>query len=850
VPILPQAPLPAITVPVTIDGTTQPGYAGTPLIQLDGSFTFFDAGQQTGLDIAAGSTTVRGLDIRYWRDQGVILEGKGNDALAGDVIDHNLATTGPVIGTPCGICITSPNNTIGGTDAGARNLIFANANAIDISGSGAGGNVVEGNYIGTTSGPGNISNGDGILIDGSPGNTIGGTAPGARNVISGNDYDGVHINGAGASGNTVEGNYIGVDPTGTTQVHNGKYGVEVTQAPNNTIGGTAVGAGNVISGNEFGNVFIVGTSATGNLLAGNYIGTDATGEQALRPEVNVYSGGGVFLAAPDTTIGGTSPAARNVISGNGGDGVAISREEIISFTGPTTVTIYTADHELVEGNYIGVDARGTARLGNGGYGVTMGNTNNTVGGTTAGARNVISGNGHAGVLISGGLGGLGGNEATYATDDAVQGNYIGTDATGAASIGNTGAGVLIEVGKYATNNTVSGNVISGNGGAGVDLQANSNAVQGNDIGTDASGHKALPNQTGVKVEDENNTIGGTAAGTGNVISGNTGDGVDIYFASDPNGPASTDTTLVQGNYIGTDASGVSALGNSGSGVLVSGQNVTSTTIGGTGSGARNIISGNKLQGIEIDGQGGDTVQGNDIGTDATGATLLANGGGIDVTAPDNTIGGTAHGAGNLIDGTGAGIGLAGKGNTVQGNTIGTNAAGTAKLSRFYYGVQVTASSNAIGGTVPGAGNVITGGYGGVLVTGAAAGGNPILGNSIFGNVLTPSPGHTISGGGIALTQGGNGSELPPVLAPLRNSTTTTTISGLVKPGTHRIEVFRNDSCTDPEGKTLVGVVITTKTTWSLTVGKLAGGQGVTATSTNTAASNTSPFSACKVTPRT
>jgi parallel beta-helix repeat protein len=419
--------------------------------------------------------------------------------------------------------------------------------------------------------------------------------------------------------------------------------------------------------------------------------------------------------------------------------------------------------------------------------------------------------------------------------------------------------VQIAVGSLATDNTVSGNVISGNGGAGVDVQANSNTIQGNDIGTDVSGKNALPNQAGVKVVGTGNTIGGTAAGTGNVISGNTADGIDISFATIQNGPSSTQNTTVQGNDIGVDAAGETVLGNGGSGVVITGQNDTSNLIGGTSRGARNVIAANKGQGIEIDDAGGDTIQGNYVGTDAAGATLLANGGaGIFLNGPHNTIGGTAAGAGNLIDGTGAAVysggvyvstasavTIASAGNTLQGNVIGTNASETAELSRFFYDVAVFGPSNAIGGTAPGAGNVITGGYGGVQVGGQE---NPILGNSIFGNSVTVS-GKTISGGGIALLKGANGGEPAPVLAPVKDSRTSTTISGLVKPGMHRIEVFANPSCSDPEGKTLLGDVVTTKATWSLTIGKLPAGEGITATSTNTATSNTSPFSACRATPR-
>ncbi len=106
-------------------------------------------------------------------------------------------------------------------------------------------------------------------INGAPSNTIGGTAAGARNLISGNDWQSVHISGSGATGNVVLGNYIGTDTTGAVDEGNGANGVYINGAPSNTIGGTAAGARNVISGNGVFGVNISGAGATGNEVQGN-----------------------------------------------------------------------------------------------------------------------------------------------------------------------------------------------------------------------------------------------------------------------------------------------------------------------------------------------------------------------------------------------------------------------------------------------------------------------------------------------------------------------------------------------------------------------------------------------------
>ena len=138
----------------------------------------------------------------------------------------------------------------------------------------------------------------------------------------------------------------------------------------------------------------------------------------------------------------------------------------------------------------------------------------------------------------------------------------------------------------------------------MDIFGTDNQVQGNYIGTDVTGTAAIGNGEGIFITGSNNRIGGTAAGAGNVISGN----FNGVYISGGGG------TLVQGNRIGTDASGTAPLGNV-VGVLVVGPD---TTVGGTAAGAGNIISGNGLYGAFI-AFGGTTVQGNFIGTDATGA---------------------------------------------------------------------------------------------------------------------------------------------------------------------------------------------------------------------------------------
>ncbi|MBI3949375.1 MAG: HYR domain-containing protein [Acidobacteria bacterium] len=320
--------LPTITNPVVIDGTTQPGFAGTPLIELNGA----SAGSSTDglVIITAGNSTVRGLVINrfvgdiYGGGHGILLSTNGGNVIEGNFLGTNVTGTAQLANRVSGVFINGPNNTIGGTASNSRNVISGNGNGVFISLGSATGNVVQGNFIGTdVTGTADLGNPNrGVFIDRASNNIIGGTTPGARNIISGNGGDGVFIDGGagdlGGWGNLVQGNFIGTDVTGTADLGNFN-GVSIQGfAPNNTIGGTVAGARNVISGNDQLGVAIVTAGATGNLVQGNFIGTDVTGTAAVGNSSN-----GVHIGASSNTIGGTESGAGNTIAFNGGPGVLV-----------------------------------------------------------------------------------------------------------------------------------------------------------------------------------------------------------------------------------------------------------------------------------------------------------------------------------------------------------------------------------------------------------------------------------------------------------------------------------------------------------------------------------------------
>ena len=261
-----------------------------------------------------------------------------------------------------------------------------------------------------------------VELDGSGTTNTVGLSPGAGSTIRGLAINRFHvgIKMSAPVGNVIEGNFIGTDAIGTAALGN-QFGVHISSGANNTVGGTTPGAANLISGNTADGVMIEGSDSTGNLVQGNLIGTDVNGATVLG-----NSGSGVLIdGASDNTIGGTTSGTRNVISGNELDGVSIGGN---GSTG-----------NLVQGNFIGTNANVSAALGNtlAGVRIELGASSNTIG-----ARNVISRNG-VGVIIDG----------VGTTGNLVEENIIGTDLSDTLDWGNWDGGIFIVNG--AVGNTIS-----------------------------------------------------------------------------------------------------------------------------------------------------------------------------------------------------------------------------------------------------------------------------------------------------------------------------------------------------------------------------------------------------------
>jgi len=371
-------------------------------------------------------------------------------------------------------------------------------------------------------------------------------------------WDGIQIDGsAGATGNIVSGNYCGIDPTGTTAAANGIGGISAIKgATGNQIGGLTAADRNVVSGNTQMGIFLADPSTTGNVVYGNFIGTNSAGTAAVP---NLQEGVLISRSASGNYIGNTNPGAGNLISGN------------------TQVGMDIYDHSnanRVIGNLIGTNVTGTGSVQNGtGVYIGLGSSNNIIGSSLAAGANTISGNSY----------GLGISDPGT-TGNQVFGNRIGTDVTGNAALPNI-TGVFIQnvarSNSIGVSNAGGGNIIAGNSGDGVyitDVNTSFNAVYNNSIGIAANG-SPLGNQYGVVLANgaNGNAIGNALPGQGNVIGGNI-DGVDLISNARGN--------TVRGNWIGVTPSSVH-VPNSGIGIALT-SGATRNLIGGSVANANTI----------------------------------------------------------------------------------------------------------------------------------------------------------------------------------------------------------------------------------------------------------------------
>ena len=729
-----------------------------------------------------------------------------------------------------GIQVTGGNNNKIGLVASNTIVAHINTGSAGVKVDGAVGTLINNNLIGIVSNGNTIANDIGIqLINGANNNLIGNVLNIDKNVISGNTTAGILIEGNTTVNNEIRGNFIGVGIDGGVAAPN-NVGIELKNGANNNL----IGADgfsikrNIISANTTAGVYITGTTTGNNIIYKNYIGSDSTNtigasnnfgiwikncstsnyigayndsknspvisgnvvgivldnastQQVYNSKIGVRNLGNAPLpnvhgiviqnGSFDNVIGGNNPFQSNIISGNDSIGIAINN----------------CNTNSVLGNRIGTNTSGNIAIGNL-IGIFInGGNGNIIGTNNAGEGNLITSNSSAGLILD-----------NNPSSVKIQGNYIGTDS-GAVSVfsgSGNGIGVLIT-------NTTNINVVGGSSGEGNYFASNGvsigidnssgQIIQGNVIGINKAGTSYLGTSNtnmGIYLNDAINTsIGGTGASknaianqafgiysiysTGTLIEGNvlgsnlTGSGIlltgfntqnkgvflDSTTTNSTVGPnniisgngigvevSNTGTTnnKVISNYIGTDNTGNSPLNNN-DGVVISNK-ASGNFIGGLYSSEENVISGNTNLGVKI--EGGNTsnniVSGNLIGLGIDGLTAIPNGGGvsIELNASANIVGGSVPDSVNYIcNNTLGGIAILSNANSnyIRGNKIGLTPNSTSAGNGSSGILLQNASTNLIGGTNAGNQNVIANNTADGIEIKTGANNNIILGNSIYDN---------------------------------------------------------------------------------------------------------------------
>lgn len=659
-------PLPDIEGEVEINAATQPGYDGSPVVEIRGEVQGTSV-PSFGFGIRTSNVTIKGFAINRF-GTGIVIgtaaRVTNNNVIEGCFIGLNAdgTTADPQLASNAGIVLAerSANNRIGGPRFGyiGPNVISNNVAGIIISGSLVRNNRVMNARIGTDkTGNALIGNGIGVIINSfAQDNIIGGDLEAEGNTISGSDSYGISI-GTSARLNRIAGNLIGTNSAGTAKIANNIAGITLTSsARENTIGG-APNERNIISGNggttdpDVGFGIEINATAVQNTIVGNVIGLSKN-EQILGNIV------GIGVSGNNNTIGGNQ-SAPNVISGN-------RLGVVLGTVGPNPVS-----NNTIAFNRIGTDVGGHSAAAN-----TVGIAAQGLVSGNGISDNLISGNTTTGIFLSEGVVGV-----------SIGRNRIGTRPDGNSDLPN-GAGILI---SRAQNNSITGNVLSGNQTFGILIgednipelaalrssidvvlskykradgsgETSGNSVQGNRVGTNQNGTEAIPNGSVGIVIGENareNTIGGQrSTGYGNIVSGHDqGIGVGIYLGPIAKGSSQDrhpQGNRIQGNRVGLKRNVNELLSNrEGIHIEAANNNYIGPEVGSDcdekGKGTQcddfgNIVGGSQEDAIKIVGEdaSSNVISYNLIGVSPDGTALNNNGNGITVSnaGPTQIIGNT------------------------------------------------------------------------------------------------------------------------------------------------------------------------------------------------------------------
>lgn len=629
------------------DGTCQTSIGTCTLRAAIGEANALTGDDTIGFALPAGEMNPAG----YWTIQpATLLPTIGSASSGALTIDGPLASAAPATSWPHprividggglrgnGLVIASSGNvvrrlTIQNFTSVVTSLIIGVGIFITSDTNPANDNRVEGCYLGVSAdGTSEVNNGtQGIVVFGSR-NIIGGSNPAQRNVIAGNGgpsnssaniyiYSEFNKN---ADDNVVRGNYIGTNASGTAAIGGGNPGAGILVDSN--VGGGQVNNlvidGNLISGHTnvtLGSaIIILGRSApnqpTATRITGNAIGTQAGGVGPAIPNTNA-----IYLnSAKDTTIGGTTAAARNIISGNV---AAVVGNGAIRLDDGVRLAIGT----VIEGNAIGIASDG-APLGNTGSGIEVFKTTGAII-----RNNDIAANTYAGIYVTT-------NQTVQILNNRIGTNSAGTSAGPAPDYRNGRVGIRIENGSGST---IQGNTIAVSIGelAAIRIEPASgkttggHTIQDNQIGMTAAGGELAPipnDSIGVKLVNSAN----------NIVAGNTIGGASTGVLSQ------NASNTIRSNAIGIGSSATPGVGKFG--IWLIGSN---SVIGGAGAGEGNTIFSAGQTGIFVDGSGssGSQLRGNAVRNTRSGQ--IGGGNGIQVNVATGVVIDRTATSGNALAG--------------------------------------------------------------------------------------------------------------------------------------------------------------------------------------------------------
>lgn len=706
--IKPTTALPTITETVIIDGTTQPGWSSTPVIELNGSLA---GTNQTGLNI---DTSVN--ETTEYFTYASFTTAKASLGGFNKVTFDNLAAgNGRVTGSE----YSAQGLLISHRDGKPLNIVPQVLYALPQNFNSLPNGLSSGFGANGSSYPGFAENSDNINLTLTTPSQMVGLWLGN---IGGSANQNTLVEFLNASGSVIVSETLNPTHTGiiTSGGYNNRqfYGVRIAGMQRiSTIRITNAASNDdaiIIDDVEFtttnmpvtgpGGAIVRGLAvnawtSTGIALSKGYhwvtqchIGTDAAGLAAVPNVTGITVNGTANIVG--TNLDGISDGSEgNVISGNSSVGIRLPS---------------TGNMNRIAGNFIGPDQTGTKPVPGQPTGIEVDryNTALQIGGPRGAATNLISGNSSFGVFFRTQY------ISTASTGTKIQGNYLGTDRTGTVALSNSigiGGGspgngkvgtLIIGTDGDGIDDSTEGNLISGNGD-GISIACDLLVVAGNKIGTTIFADKKLPNSRGIYISDGTARIGTNAdsisdASEGNIISGNTTSGIHVYGFADAD---------IAGNKIGTNHSGTTSIPNQ---IGIKGQGTTSISrmnIGGSIEIQRNIISGNTDYGIHAEMTG--SVLGNFIGTNATGSGAIPNGIGALIYGGTVVIGDSGP-ARNLISGNlQTGLSVGGQNMWVKSNLIGTDITGENSVPNVT-GVEFNANKSILGTNGDGVGDLTEG----------------------------------------------------------------------------------------------------------------------------------------------